>query len=779
MVSSAMGSGRERNLTVLFDLALAIGNEVNLTPLLTRTLQRLLFHTSFPVGLVVGGLDAQQQTPQMRGVLAAVIGHYPMIGQVGQPIVLPRALLQGPPALLEDAELIGRIADDLKRYRFCLRLPIDADNVILLLSAVAPDGQLPLTQLFQPILGMLAKAMLLCRVNEAHSAALLEAKQMAESASRAKSEFLTNMSHEIRTPMNAIVGLTHLLRRDTQEPRQLQRLEKISEATSHLLEVINDILDISKIEAGKIRLESQVFSLPRLLDSLLALVDEKVRHQGLTLTLRNDPALAGRAVLRGDPTRLRQLLLNYLSNALKFTLQGGIELISKLDQETEHDVLVRFEVRDTGIGIDPKRLEHLFQPYHQADGSTSRLYGGTGLGLAINRSLAQLMGGDAGAESEPGHGSRFWFSVRLDKAAVEDLQVVPAASDDALAQLQETRHGARILLAEDNAVNREVALELLRDAGMQVDVANNGAEALSLVSRIHFDLVLMDVQMPVLDGLAATRAIRALPDGKMIPILAMTANAFEEDRQRCLAVGMNDHVAKPVDPNALYATLLRWLPPQRALPLPRQQRTVSDAEMHIAPLRQIPGLDVQAGMRSLRGNSDSYLRLLRLYIVNHQADMAWLRECLSAGELEEARRIAHSLKGAAGTLGSHRVQSLAAELEAGLHSGATSRQIEQLSRQVETAQSELVAALRTALPEPANSHREPGLSLPGAEKAIEEFEFLLRADDMAAGEAFRAVRPILATRISEAALKQLDRQIEAFDLPAALITLRNALQEST
>jgi signal transduction histidine kinase/CheY-like chemotaxis protein len=532
------------------------------------------------------------------------------------------------------------------------------------------------------------------------NAELAHARDRAEAATRAKSAFLANMSHEIRTPMNAIIGLTHLLQRDLQEPQQKQRLGRVADAAQHLLNLINDILDLSKIESGKMALEEADFDLDEMLTHTVALVGERARQKDIELLVATDHLPQ---TLRGDETRLSQALLNLLGNAVKFTERGMVSLHCELLEDRASGLRVKFEVRDTGIGIPPDKLGQLFLEFEQADSSTTRRYGGTGLGLAITRRLAQLMGGEAGVESTPGVGSRFWFTAELKRAQqaevprqyammagqrallVDDLAEVrevlggmlrqlglrtdvASSGEQALAMAAEAldaqqpyevlvmdwqmpgldgiatarrlfalaggadspnaprasllvsahdhddmrrealeaglgavlvkplslsalhdallellvdsgppsdhspldspvrdrlladHHGALVLLAEDNPVNQEVAVELLRSAGLRVDVAETGHQAVAMATRTPYDLVLMDVHMPEMDGLEASRALRAVPSLKHLPILAMTANAYSEDRDACLAAGMNGHVAKPVDPQALFKVLLRWLP---------------------------------------------------------------------------------------------------------------------------------------------------------------------------------------------------------------------------
>jgi PAS domain S-box-containing protein len=389
---------------------------------------------------------------------------------------------------------------------------------------------------------------------------LVEAKMVAEAASRAKSAFLANMSHELRTPMNGIMGMLSLATRRMADAKGLDHLDKARSAANHLLGVLNDILDLSKIEAERMLLEAAPLQLGGILENIISVLCHKATEKGLTLEIDLPDSLA-RLPLLGDPLRLGQILLNLTGNAVKFTERGRVTLRARPVSENSEAVQVRFEVVDTGIGIAPEAQTRLFNSFEQADNSMTRKYGGTGLGLAISKRLVQLMGGEIGLDSTPGVGSTFWFSIRL--ARREAMQEVQAAPDfenaEAETRLRRDYPGARILLAEDEPVNREVACIQLEAAGLAVDLAEDGRQALELARRNTYALILMDMQMPNLNGLDATRAIRADSLNQTTPILAMTANAFDEDRQTCLAAGMNDHLAKPVDPEFLHETLLRWL----------------------------------------------------------------------------------------------------------------------------------------------------------------------------------------------------------------------------
>jgi PAS domain S-box-containing protein len=394
------------------------------------------------------------------------------------------------------------------------------------------------------------------RLVDERTSELAAAKAAAETANIAKSAFLANMSHEIRTPLNAITGMAHLIRRGGLSPEQARRLDKLDAAGGHLLEVINAILELSKIEAGKFDLEEREVRIDHVLANVASILHDRASDKGLDFSTEIEPLPVR---LAGDATRLQQALLNYATNAIKFTEKGSVSVRVSVQEECDDSALLRFEVADTGIGISQDTMAKLFSAFEQADNSTTRKYGGTGLGLAITQRLARLMGGDAGALSSPGQGSTFWFTARLRKLASEGATTECPSEYSASDQLRRDCPGRRILLVEDEPINREITLSLLDDVLLVVDIAEDGIVAVDLVRCNKYDLVLMDIQMPRMDGLEATRQIRGLPNGATVPILALTANAFADDKAACLAVGMNDFVAKPVDPEALFAVCLQWL----------------------------------------------------------------------------------------------------------------------------------------------------------------------------------------------------------------------------
>lgn len=396
-------------------------------------------------------------------------------------------------------------------------------------------------------------------LQKAHEA-LKRAKENAESVSEAKSSFLASMSHEIRTPLAAILGMSHLMQQEDLPTAQRERLDVIENAGRHLLSIINGILDLSKIEAGKFTLDEAPLDLRAVVDEAMAMLAHQAEAKGLSLRAEVD--LPPGALL-GDATRLRQALVNYLINALKFTARGSITVRCSANASAAGAVDVRFVVEDTGPGIAPAELKRLFKPFTQGESSSTGEHAGTGLGLAITSRLAELMGGQAGAESEPGRGSRFWFTTRLRKAQTDAVAPPPGSPLEIRNALAERHGGTRVLLAEDDKVNREIARVLLARGGLAPECAADGEEAAALAERCMPALILMDMQMPVLDGIDATRKIRAQAWGREMPIIALTANAFAEDRVRCLEAGMDDFLTKPIMPAVLYAKLLFWLDRRR------------------------------------------------------------------------------------------------------------------------------------------------------------------------------------------------------------------------
>ena len=391
------------------------------------------------------------------------------------------------------------------------------------------------------------------------TAALTISKELAEAANRAKTTFLMTMSHELRTPMNAIMGMTDLALVRATDPVQIERLDKVRIASRHLLGIIKDILDVTRIEANRLTLEPVDFILGPVLENVGALIRTQLNSKPLELLIDTAPELCGLA-LHGDPQRLGQVLLNLTGNAIKFTAHGSVTVTACLVQDTGAQVLLRFEVRDTGIGIAAANRQRIFNLFEQIDGSLTRTYGGSGLGLPISKRLVELMGGEIGVQSEEGVGSTFWFTLRASKvmhiAAAETASPTPSARS----RLKALPRAAYVLIVEDEPLNREVSQGLLEEVGFVVHVAKEGAQAVEMAMRTNYDMILMDVHMPVMDGLEATRRIRKLSNNVQVPIIALTANVLPENAARCREAGMNDFIGRPVESEVLFATLLKWLP---------------------------------------------------------------------------------------------------------------------------------------------------------------------------------------------------------------------------
>jgi PAS domain S-box-containing protein len=726
------------------------------------------------------------------------------------------------------------------------------------------------------------------------------AKTTAEAANKAKSAFLSNMSHEIRTPMNAIIGYAHLLKRDPLSGRQQDQLQKLTGAANHLMNIINDILDISKIEAGKIQLDAYDFDPAQMLTKVCEMVSDLVQTKKLAMTVTAEvlPALVS-----GDGKRLSQVLLNILSNAVKFTQKGAVTVNAFTLSEDDDSAVLRYEVRDTGIGMTREQVGRLFNEFEQADGSITRLYGGTGLGMAISKKLLDIMGGTIGAESEIGRGSLFWVEIPMKKgAAVKnesalmwdglrvlvvddaepdrlvlcdllsnlgfrptgtesgrdglellseadrtgdpykimivdlkmpeldgidtvlmirslglgttphiilatayggdtvgiDLQAIGISRvlqkpvtlstlNDTLTELihrvdkksiaaknvaeedLRSRSGARILLAEDNEINQDVMCQLLMSFGLTVVIAPDGRAAVDLAQSENFDLILMDVQMPVMDGLQATKTIRRIPGLEKLPIIAMTANAYEEERQQCIEAGMNDHVSKPVIVKKLYATLAEWLPERQKPAGAPDRQDVGPADT----LASVPGLNTAFGLQALRGDTGQYMRLLAKFSENHGDDAVQLIAAAAAGDFTTVHLKAHTLKGVAATLGAGRLSELALAVEnqskRKTPDAAFQDSAETLRRELDAFISALIRALPPDIPAELSSKPAPDVSAAGI---LIQLEKLLISSDTASNDVYEKSAEVLFRVFGDSA-KKLGKLIQEFDYPAALKILRS------